>query len=76
MVEYFQGSQVAFELASDGAGGTDLTLTESGLPSAERVQNIAGWVAVLLNFKAAVDFGVDLRNKDPKRSWERGYVDV
>jgi hypothetical protein len=67
---------VAFELVSDGAGGTDLTLTESGLPTVARVENMVGWVTVLLNLKAAVDFGIDLRNKDPKRSWEWGYVDV
>jgi hypothetical protein len=38
--------------------------------------NLAGWVSVLLALKAAVDFGVDLRNSDPARRWEDGYVDV
>jgi hypothetical protein len=35
----------------------------------------AGWVSVLLALKAAVDFGVDLRNHDPERTWSTGFVD-
>ncbi|MDX1534890.1 MAG: hypothetical protein R3291_04655, partial [Thermoplasmata archaeon] len=30
-VEYFGGSRVQFDLVSDGKGGTDLTMTESGV---------------------------------------------
>ncbi len=75
-VEYFQGSRAAFDLAGDGEGGTDLTLTETGVAGENREQNLAGWVSVLLALKAAVDFGVDLRNRDGRRTWERGYVDV
>lgn len=75
-VAYFGGSAATFELVPDGGGGTDLTLTETGVPEAELVQNRAGWVSVLLALKAAVDFAVDLRNHDPDRTWERGYVDV
>jgi uncharacterized protein YndB with AHSA1/START domain len=74
-VEYFGGSRAAFECAADGAGGTDLTLTETGVSPSEWAQNLAGWVSVLLALKAAADFGVDLRNHDPERSWEAGYVD-
>ena len=74
-LEYFGGSQVAFDVASDGASGTDLVLTESGISPDEWTANFAGWVSVLLSLKAAVDFGVDLRNHDPARSWETGYVD-
>jgi uncharacterized protein YndB with AHSA1/START domain len=74
-VEYFGGSRVEFELAGDGAGGTELTLTETGLSPAEREENAAGWVSVLLALKAAVDFGVDLRNHDPARTWREGYVE-
>lgn len=74
-VEYFGGSRVTFALADDGSGGTDLTLTESGVDSEEWPENHAGWVSVLLALKAAVDFGVDLRNHDPERSWETGFVD-
>lgn len=73
---YFGGSTVVFELSEDGAGGTDLTLTETGIPDEERWDNLAGWVSVLLGLKAAADFGVDLRNGDPRRTWAAGYVDV
>ncbi len=75
-VEYVHGSRAVFDLARDGAGGTVLTLTETGLSTADREQNLAGWVTVLLAFKAAVDFSVDLRNRDRQRTWQQGYVDV
>ena len=75
-VEYFGGSRATFELEPDGAGGTDLSLTERGVPAEAWLDNHAGWVTVLLALKAAVDFGVDLRNGDPRRSWAAGYVDV
>ncbi len=74
-VTYFGDSQVTFDCQDDGQGGTDLMLTETGVPEAWRSENRAGWVSVLLALKAAVDFGVDLRNHDPARSWDRGYVD-
>ena len=75
-LSYFGGSRVTFALESDGAGGTDLTLTEEDVPPDEREANLAGWASVLLTLKAAADFRVDLRNHDPARTWGRGYVDV
>lgn len=75
VVEYFGGSRAAFELDEDNAGGTDLTLTETGISPDEWEENHAGWVSVLLALKAAADFGVDLRNHDPSRSWEARFVD-
>lgn len=75
-LSYFRGSTVVFELSEDDAGGTDLMLTETGVADAERLENLAGWVSVLLGLKAAADFGVDLRNRDPQRTWATGYVDV
>jgi len=74
-LSYFGGSRVTFELVSDGVGGTDLVLQEANAPESERLANLAGWVSVLLTLKALADFGVDLRNHDPARSWEQGYVD-
>lgn len=74
-VRYFGGSLTAVELADDGAGGTDLTLTDVGMPPDDRAEVIAGWVSVLMALKAAVDFGVDLRNHDPQRTWQQGYVE-
>lgn len=75
VVEYFGGSTVTFELQKDKGGGTDLILTEEGVSEAERAEALAGWVSVLLELKAVVDFGVDLRNHDPERTWDAGYVD-
>jgi uncharacterized protein YndB with AHSA1/START domain len=73
---YFGGRIVSFLLASNHTGGTDLVLVEEDVPEAEWIDNLPGWVSVLLNLKAAVDFGVDLRNHDPNRTWEMDYVDV
>lgn len=73
---YFGNSTVEFDLAADGRGGTDLRLTETGVPPGEALDNLPGWVSVLLGLKAAADFGIDLRNHDPTRQWEQGYVDV
>jgi uncharacterized protein YndB with AHSA1/START domain len=74
-VRYYGGSTAAFVLEDDGHRGTDLTLTDTGVPAADRIEVIAGWVSVLMALKAAVDFGVDLRNHDPARQWDNGYAD-
>jgi uncharacterized protein YndB with AHSA1/START domain len=74
-VVYYGGSVTTFTLADDGVGGTDLTLEDAGVPVAHHAEVTAGWVSVLLALKAAVDFGVDLRNHDPARSWEQGYAE-
>ena len=74
-VQYLGGSVTAFILEEDGQGGTDLTLTDSGVPIEHRTEVIAGWVSVLLALKAAVDFGVDLRAHDPDRHWDTGYAE-
>jgi uncharacterized protein YndB with AHSA1/START domain len=73
-VEYYGGSVTTFALAADGHGGTDLTLTDEGVPAADRAEVAAGWVSVLLALKAAVDFGADLRAHDPARTWDQGYA--
>ena len=74
-VEYYGGSITTFELIADGSGGTDLTLTDEGVPAENRTEVIAGWVSVLMALKASADFGIDLRNHDPKRTWDEGYVE-
>jgi uncharacterized protein YndB with AHSA1/START domain len=73
-VEYFD-AVVEFSLHDDGSGGTDLALVSTGVPESNRVEIIAGWVSVLMAMKAAVDFGVDLRNHDESRAWNSGYAD-
>ncbi|MFX0063911.1 MAG: SRPBCC domain-containing protein [Candidatus Hermodarchaeota archaeon] len=74
-LEYIDGSVTTFQLQSDGNGGTNLILMDIGVPEAHRAEVIAGWISVLMNLKAAVDFSVDLRNHDPNRTWDQGYVD-
>ena len=74
-VEYFGGSRATFELEPDGADGTDLTLVESGVPDEWEAENRCGWISVLLELKAAADFGIDLRNHDAERTWSQGYCD-
>ena len=74
-VLYFNNSVATFDLEDDGQGGTDLTLTDTGVPPEHRTEVIAGWVSVLLALKAAVDFGVDLRAHDRDRNWDSGYVE-
>jgi uncharacterized protein YndB with AHSA1/START domain len=75
-VEDFGGSRAEFQLVEDGTSGTDLTLTESQVPEENRLIHLSEWIPVLLALKAAVDFSVDLRNNDPERTWEDGYIDV
>ena len=75
VIDYIGGSTTTFELSEDAAGGTDLTLTDVGVPLADRAEVIAGWVSVLLALKAAVDFVVDVRNHDAQRTWDDGFVD-
>ena len=74
-VTYFGGSRLVFACNPDGAGGTELVLTETGVPPQEWAENRAGWVSVLLALKAAVDYNIDLRNHDTRRTWADGYVD-
>ena len=74
-VEYYGGSVATFELRSDGNNGTELTLADRGVPSQDRNEVVAGWVSVLMALKASIDFGLDLRNHDPERTWDQGYVE-
>ncbi len=75
-ITYFRDSIVQFELHRCHDGSTDLTVRESSVPDDAWHDNFAGWVSVLLSLKAAVDFGVDLRNGDASRTWTEGFVDV
>jgi len=76
VVEYFGGSKAAFNLNVEKDGGTVVKITETSIPQEWLAEQRAGWVTVLLMLKAAVDHGIDLRNPDPERNWENGYVDV
>jgi hypothetical protein len=67
-LEYIAGSKVTFLLTSVGEDGTDLEMNEENYPEKYFSEISAGWVSVLLALKAAVDFKVDLRNHDKKRT--------
>ena len=69
------GAVATFELTADGRGGTDLLLTHEGVAEHEWNEVHAGWLNVLFPLKAWLGFGVDLRNHDPGRTWDQGYVD-
>lgn len=73
-LEYF-GTKVEFSLEDDGNGGTDLTLAATEVDESIRMEMAAGWISVLMAMKAAVDYGVDLRNHDASRTWNDGYAD-
>lgn len=74
---YIDGTNVILLFQPDGAGGTDLTVTETGFSSeAHWAENYAGWITVLMNLKAAADHGVDLRNHDPARTWTTRYCET
>jgi hypothetical protein len=73
-VDYFS-STPRFTLRPDGAGGTDLTLTNDGVDVRDRAEVTAGWLTVLLPMKAWIDHRIDLRSHDPSRTWDQGYVD-
>ena len=74
VVDYF-GAEARFELAPDGAGGTDLLLRHEGVGVEEWTEVHAGWLNVLFPLKAFVLYGVDLRNHDASRTWDQGYAD-
>lgn len=73
-LDYF-GSAASFALSPDAEGGTELTLTHGGVPPDQYAEVMAGWCSVLLALKAWLVSGVDLRNHDPGRTWDQGYVD-
>ena len=68
------GSRVEFTLQSTAAG-TDVTLLATEIPPEEWLDVYAGWLNVLLPFKAWVDFGIDLRSHDPSRTWRERFAD-
>lgn len=73
-LEYF-GSVAQFDLESDGQGGTDLLLTNTGVSEQKWNEVHTGWLNVLLSLKAWLVRAVDLRNHDASRNWDTGYAD-
>ena len=73
-LEYF-GTDVTFELTETDDKGTDLYLKALTPNEDVKTEMAAGWISVLMAMKGAVDFGIDLRNHNPERVWENGYLD-
>ena len=73
-LQYFQGV-ASFELTPVSSEATDLLLVHTGVAPEEWSEVHAGWLNVLFPLKAMLAFGVDLRNHDPKRTWDQGYAD-
>ncbi|MEQ9423081.1 MAG: hypothetical protein RJQ09_01590 [Cyclobacteriaceae bacterium] len=71
-VDYFD-SKVTFRLVASGSG-TDLELINEKVPEQEFEEVLSGWVSVLMCMKAAVDFGVDLRNHNSNKTWDQGFI--
>ncbi|MBD3649057.1 MAG: hypothetical protein HUJ31_16765 [Pseudomonadales bacterium] len=68
-------ARATFDLKEDRRGGTDLEPEHTGQQGKDWHESHAGWLNVLLPLKALLAYGVDLRNGDPERTWDRGYVD-
>jgi len=74
-LQYIDDTHTTFLLEPDGQGGTELTLSDKGVADQHRNEVVAGWGSVLMSLKAAIDFGVDLRNHDESRTWDQGYFE-
>lgn len=73
-IDYFNSDlKITLSLSEDN--GTDLTLINEGITDAEYLDTYAGWVSVLLNLKAVIDYKCDLRNHNKNRTWNQKYVD-
>jgi uncharacterized protein YndB with AHSA1/START domain len=73
-LDYFE-SKVSFKTSTSKDGGSDLILRNENIADDEYTEMHAGWVSVLMNLKAAVDFDIDLRNHNPKKTWKEKFVD-
>ena len=72
-IRYF-GSESELVL-TPSADGCVLEVTCRCEEVAEWMEFFPGWVSWLLVLKAAADFGVDLRNGSPQRTWNDRFVD-
>lgn len=73
---YFGGTRAAFTVEAHPAGGTVVTLTDTGFSTREDyAETLAGWTSCLLALKGYLDYGIDLRNHTPQFNWEHGFVD-
>lgn len=74
-VRYPTGGVTTCDVADDGAGGSDVTVTDVGTAGEDRTDVVAAWVASLSAIKATVDFTLDLHTRDQLRTWFPGYAE-
>ncbi|OLS22643.1 MAG: hypothetical protein HeimC3_29170 [Candidatus Heimdallarchaeota archaeon LC_3] len=74
-IKYIDNSITTFELIEDENGGTNIELIDENVKMEWKYDVLPGWVSVLLNLKAAVDYGIDLRNHDKSKTWDEGFCD-
>ncbi|MHA7870796.1 MAG: SRPBCC domain-containing protein [Hyphococcus sp.] len=72
-IRYF-GAVTTFDLREQDAGVV-VNLTVSEAAEDDWLESYAGWVSVLMNLKAVLDFDADLRNHDSAKSWDQRFVD-
>lgn len=66
---------VAINLIDDGNGGTELLLNNKNIQDDDYEKVSNKWISTLLSLKAACDFKIDIRNQDPSKSYDIGYID-
>ncbi len=74
-IKYIDNSITTFDIIEDGKGGAIVELTDENVKNEWKNDVLPGWVSVLMNLKAAVDFGVDLRNHDKTKTWDERFCD-
>lgn len=74
VVRYF-GALTSFEVQATSVDTAVLEVRASDVPDGDCVELAAGWVSVLMNLKAVVNAGTDLRNHHRDRTWQTGFVD-
>jgi hypothetical protein len=74
VIRYF-GSEAEFALSRREDGGCLFQVTCRCDDPDTWMGFYAGWVSWLPVLKVAADFGVDLRNGAPDRTWKQRYVD-
>jgi len=73
-LEYFE-AKTTFMIHPNDDNTCTLTLHAENIPEPDFMEVHAGWVSVLLNLKAFLEHGIDLRNHNQNRTWDQGFVD-
>lgn len=72
-LDYFK-SKLHIQLFRADKGGTILSLLNDQVADPEFAEVSAGWVSVLMNLKAVLDYNCDLRNHDGEKTWDQGFI--